>query len=34
MVLIKQRKGIIKQGNEQHDYVTVNYSLTLELRAK
>ena len=25
---------IIKQGNEQRDYVTVNYSVTLELRAK
>ena len=25
---------IIKQGNEQPDYVTVNYSVTLELRAK
>ena len=25
---------IIKQGNEQRDYVTVNYSMTLELRAK
>jgi len=25
---------IIKQGNEQRDYVTVNYSMTLELHAK
>ena len=25
---------IIKQGNEQRDYVIVNYSVTLELPAK
>jgi len=25
---------IIKQGTQQHDYVTVNYSMTLKLRLK
>jgi len=25
---------IIKQGNKQHDYVTVNYHVTLKLRVK
>ena len=30
----QHRLIIVKQGNEQRDYVTVNYSVTLELRAK
>jgi len=30
----KEYSFVIKQGHEQRDYVTVNYSVTLELRAK